>query len=447
MDTLSVRGSGNMYGSNNAATADACGDEGLNCATGRQLCSGLSAVYTAQREPTCTNYQFGGCDPGTIHDPTKHLDTSNNPSGYMTVASSSRCCTTTCATWSESNSCLAGADFIDFEAEITPANSTDPAASCCESTCRPGSYKDRGRCKPCPAGTAGDGQVCEICDVGMFASVGTHACLSCEPGQYDDDKVAATECQLCPQGTFSNISKEVSCTGSCPPGTFAPTGSASVANCTECTVGQYDDDMNAATPCIARLWGHFIANTTACLACPRGQFSPPPDDNRPGECDMCPTGRSSDLGAAHVRQCRCSGNTMSVKATATCVAVDPSSEGNVTVCSCPEAAASATVCVSAGVCDFSSASTNQVAEHGCTTCPPGSTHWEASGCRDTAVAANYIGCYSKQAGTPDFAGSYTISSSFEGAPRSETHKEAVRLCKDVCTGYTYMGLRWANLCW
>ena len=416
------------------------------------MCSGVSAVYTAQRTPTCANYLLGGCDPGTIYDPIKNMTSSSDYSGgyasssRFPTASSSRCCTTTCTAWSESNTCPSDSPFIDFEAEITPV-SADPTASCCASTCGAGSFNDRGRCKPCPAGTAGDGQVCETCDVGMFASVGTHACLSCEPGQYDDDKIAATECQLCPQGTFSNTPKQLECTGICPPGTFAPAGSNSVANCTECTVGQYDDDMSAATPCIARDWGHYIASTTSCLECPRGQFAPPPDENRPDECDMCPAGRSSDPGAAHVRQCTCSGNTMSVKATASCGATDPSSEGNVTACSSPEAAASATACASAGVCDYNSAVDNQHTEHGCTTCPPGTTHWEASGCRDTAISESYIGCFDAPAFAPDVQGSYTISSSFEGAPRSEIHKEALLLCKGVCSDFAYMGLRWTNLCW
>eukprot|EP01047_Picozoa_sp_COSAG01_P020352 COSAG01_NODE_1157_length_11476_cov_87.701503_1_plen_1017_part_10 len=108
-------------------------------------------------------------------------------------------------------------------------------------------------------------------------------CIRCPIGRYDDDGNPATACHDCPVGQYTHTTgatSDVSCTP-CPPGTFSGNTFSAVgattmsAVCIKCPMGKYDDDRNAASPCQDCLAGQYSNTTgaTSCIPCAPGVVS------------------------------------------------------------------------------------------------------------------------------------------------------------------------------
>ena len=61
-----------------------------------------------------------------------------------------------------------------------------------------------------------------------------------EPGKYDADGNATTQCERCPAGSVTNTLKE-----------------AGATMCTPCVLGRYDQDLNSTTACQACVAGYY----------------------------------------------------------------------------------------------------------------------------------------------------------------------------------------------
>lgn len=80
-------------------------------------------------------------------------------------------------------------------------------------TCSPGSYLEKGACKPVPPGyfLAPDASVAQPCDMGSFSSgPGNSKCISCPPGTFSADK-ALDACTPCPLNTYSAFQGSTQC--------------------------------------------------------------------------------------------------------------------------------------------------------------------------------------------------------------------------------------------
>lgn len=75
---------------------------------------------------------------------------------------------------------------------------------------------------------------CAICSGGTYSSVAnSSSCLTCQPGTYSIQSVAATVCTSCVQGTFSTL-----------------LGAFSSVSCRLCAAGTYSSALASALPCI-----------------------------------------------------------------------------------------------------------------------------------------------------------------------------------------------------
>ncbi|EGD76003.1 hypothetical protein PTSG_00710 [Salpingoeca rosetta] len=144
-----------------------------------------------------------------------------------------------------------------------PSTTVDVAArkrsaedNCCGCiTCQPGRYLDqfepsRTACRPCPAGTVGDGAQCAQCSPGVYVPEGSVPdCeqYACEEGYTDHDFDPATPCVPCsatgcPSGSFPlytcTATQDLRC-APCPPDTFSPDGVACRACDAPCENGSY----------------------------------------------------------------------------------------------------------------------------------------------------------------------------------------------------------------
>eukprot|EP01047_Picozoa_sp_COSAG01_P038316 COSAG01_NODE_3103_length_6578_cov_112.775428_1_plen_745_part_10 len=176
-------------------------------------------------------------------------------------------------------------------------------------------------CEQCPPGrfsSVSGATTCDTCRSGTYAPTGSKYvsnCTSCRLGQYDHDASASTPCEQCPPGRFSSVSGATTC-DTCRSGTYAPAGSKYVSNCTSCRLGQYDHDASAATPCEQCPPGRFsnVSGATTCDTCRSGTYAPAGskyvsnctscrlgqydhDTSAATHCVRCPVGRSANSGS------------------------------------------------------------------------------------------------------------------------------------------------------
>lgn len=148
--------------------------------------------------------------------------------------------------------------------------------------CPPGSVTDTLKnnsattCTKCPAGKISQSstEACTTCGHGTYAFNGTE-CLPCESNMYDNDGNAATPCVLCEAGSW---------TGPVASGLGS-------TKCTKCEKGFWDDDQDSSTPCVACEPGSVTETTgtgaTACTPCPTGSVS----HQSTQHCANCPIGQ------------------------------------------------------------------------------------------------------------------------------------------------------------
>ncbi len=237
-----------------------------------------------------------------------------------------------CVDWSD---CEAGEQVVvdgsaseDRQCESCPKGSfsTTANAPACSAhrTCEPGTFIDMpgnatsdAVCSGCPSGTFSDADDAETCT----------AWTTCQPGQYVLEVGSATHDRICEpcapdMESFGLNSGSCVAVGECPPGTVVrtPATETTPAECDDCEPGQYcaggqadgvdcgdgdwDDDEDPATPCIAQtacLAGEHIESAggpladRTCAACADGTFSSEPQSDSCMEWQHCSPGTYVDV--------------------------------------------------------------------------------------------------------------------------------------------------------
>jgi hypothetical protein len=123
---------------------------------------------------------------------------------------------------------------------------------------------------PTVSPTAGTGTpVTSDCEAGHYLDMTTSMCAKCAWGTYQDE-TGATDCKLCPAGTYS-LGTAATGADSCRPcfaATFAPAGSSM---CIPCIPGSYAPAMSES--CTLCQPGTYATLAKPCTACPAGTFS------------------------------------------------------------------------------------------------------------------------------------------------------------------------------
>lgn len=153
----------------------------------------------------------------------------------------------------------------------------------------------------CPLGTTrnttagiGAGHCTVECPMGTFGVLRDNVFGS----QYDGG--GEPVCELCPRGSFSNVTRSTECL-KCPAGTSSEQGAS---ECITCPAGRWGNanGMSSCTACSAGKYSTTEGSTNydVCLACPAGKSSPTAST----ECIDCPVGRyASSQGQAECTIC------------------------------------------------------------------------------------------------------------------------------------------------
>ncbi|GBF99980.1 hypothetical protein Rsub_13112 [Raphidocelis subcapitata] len=242
---------------------------------------------------------------------------------YDYYSETCKACSTNCKTcgwWGEDcTSCYDGRYFLPG----------DPSGACVE-TCPTGTYPDAAlrKCQTCRLGCTTctiDGTTCTVCNAGFY--------LNEVPGTCGD----AT---------------------SCPPGTFADTGSGTCAACaTDCRACT-SADAGACTFCVD---GTFLDTSagTCGTTCPDGTFG----EAGSNLCQACdPTCATCSLSASNCASC--SGSFLST------TQVESVTIG-VCVGTCPDGKYGDTTSFTCQDCDCSCSTCSAAGSGGCTACPEG----------------------------------------------------------------------------
>jgi hypothetical protein len=162
---------------------------------------------------------------------------------------------------------------------------TNPAVACANHTifwCAPGygwsgSYdRDDGACAECPPARyngASDSSACISCPAGYETNVGNlnrgASCTRCIAGRFSS--MSNVPCTQCPAGTYQQVHGSTSCT-SCPQGSRTNIVVAAT-QCNPCTAGQFT--QSSYTDCQHCPTGQYQPSTgrTACIACASGSYT------------------------------------------------------------------------------------------------------------------------------------------------------------------------------
>ncbi len=195
---------------------------------------------------------------------------------------------------------------------------SNPGASTC-SGCAAGQYgataamNTSGCTAACPAGTFGSASGLSTsacsgnCTAGYACPAGSTSAtaVQCPPGTYS--VVAASSCELCPEGRFgaSAALPSSACSGACTAGYFCLAGSASSTQGT-CPPGQYSIAGAAScTNCSAGRYGASPGtNSPSCDAvCNPGYVCPPGSTTGAPPDSLCPAGQYAFAGALACANC------------------------------------------------------------------------------------------------------------------------------------------------
>lgn len=198
----------------------------------------------------------------------------------------------------------------------TPSEILSPADSCtgqpaslvvssggrssptCDEPCPPGHYCPEGTSEPlpCPSGTSNrhsrgaELDDCRPCFLGQFQpETAATNCSICPAGTYSAE-LGQTECADCPKGGYCRTKGAVSSLvwQACPAGSFNPhSGSTSSAACELCPPGTSSLERGANS-------------SATCKSCARGTYA---IASGQAECQQCPAGTSSSIGAKSCEPC------------------------------------------------------------------------------------------------------------------------------------------------
>jgi hypothetical protein len=205
--------------------------------------------------------------------------------------------------------CPKGMKFVEVLCEM-PSRSFDCSWATCV-PCDSGTYKSEAgdlACKACTAGTyvgLSGSTSCIGCNAGYFANVdgaeSSAVCMSCRTGSFS--LPGASECTLCPMGTYSfqNASSECSI---CSPGKFLPLVGANTSSlCEPCGYGQYSSD--AASTCLDCMFGTFSDRiaSTSCRLCSSGRYTSFMGASSNESCASCELGKYVHSGRSQCSLC------------------------------------------------------------------------------------------------------------------------------------------------
>jgi len=178
--------------------------------------------------------------------------------------------------------------------------------------CQAGEYSSANRstgCETCAAGQfsgQNGSSGCGTCLVDTYSQAGATACTACPLGHFSLALTGSTGCRTCVAGSFFRVDEQRRCQA-CQRGNYTSTGGAT--ECLVCPAGSFSLDV--ATACSACEHGKFLSapGGSACLACSPGQYS-----SGTGEvgCDECMAG--TFVTGAGAWECEnCSAGTFSVE--------------------------------------------------------------------------------------------------------------------------------------
>jgi len=173
-------------------------------------------------------------------------------------------------------------DYTSFTCQQCPYGhyQNETAASSCK-LCEAGTYSamyGASQCTNCSAGTflpfkgSFSSQYCINCPKGSISREGSHACVLCGKGEYQN-MAAQSSCNKCGAGTFNDKEGATDLTACipCPPGKFSM--SEGSETCSPCPAGNYSK-LPGASKCDACGLGNFGNYSTGgaieCTPCPAG---------------------------------------------------------------------------------------------------------------------------------------------------------------------------------
>ncbi|KCV69819.1 hypothetical protein H696_03279 [Fonticula alba] len=278
------------------------------------LIDDLGAEECASEEiPACSRMVFENssytcleCNPGFLIYELACV--SSCPMGFFADGVTCSPCMQDCSTCSNSASCdsCSGNLFLHngtctpncpagtYEDDIAGActDCETDCAACTSATectaCEDGAFLDGHACVPsCPGGTFGDitNNTCTVCDDNCDACTSATECTACEPAFFMHQN--RCECLSCPPGDILSGS---TCVGSCPAGSFLPTGKDEcqpcIDNCAKCAAG-----TGICTACEPGFLGDYAAGE--CYSTCPGDFL---TDDLAKTCTPCAAACSSCAG-------------------------------------------------------------------------------------------------------------------------------------------------------
>jgi len=157
--------------------------------------------------------------------------------------------------------------------------------------CDEGKYKEEngtGLCIPCVAGKY----------VESSGNTNRSACESCEAGKFSPTLGSknASSCQDCPATTYSGVA--ATACDMCPDGSSSSVASSSLLDCT-CDIGSSGPDGGNCSLCLE---GHYksVAGSESCSECATGNYT---NQTGASACQMCGVGKYSSTSASTCRKC------------------------------------------------------------------------------------------------------------------------------------------------
>lgn len=128
---------------------------------------------------------------------------------------------------------------------ITGTAGGDGTCMICQDGAEPNEAKTS--CSSCANGFAGmRGERCDACRAGTFAEAGASTCTACIAGRYDDDGDAATPCMPCSAGSFSAREGQTECLP-CKVANAGTTSLAGSVDCGLCNTGYYNYNASSTS--------------------------------------------------------------------------------------------------------------------------------------------------------------------------------------------------------
>ena len=192
--------------------------------------------------------------------------------------------------------------------------STPGAAKCID--CVPGRYQaveNNDECKKCPIGWSTKDPAIVVNEEGNSNEHVKDHCIRCERGKHTNNRIGATQCDICPPGSLGQNMTAGSVCVKCISGTFLeeqfvdpatvndpiPSMMANLSiTCKDCPLG-FQQQNEGSTFCLPCLTGTFqnVTGSSSCKHCPIGFRN---GETEKDSCTSCPKGTFQNLtGAAN----------------------------------------------------------------------------------------------------------------------------------------------------